>query len=89
MQVGNLENGRSSYHGRSMLTTLVFIHPLVPPPSILSYVPSTTRVDAVDSFLRERDKVCRDLWDHLLQARDPMKAAVDRRRRDVNFAIGD
>lgn len=55
----------------------------------MSYVPGTSQVDAVDSFLCERDEVLRDLRSHWMRARDRMKTVADRHRRDVTFSIGD
>lgn len=36
-----------------------------PPPTLLSYVPGTTQVGAVDKALKERDRVMVELQDQL------------------------
>ncbi|KAJ8751836.1 hypothetical protein K2173_026032 [Erythroxylum novogranatense] len=61
----------------------------IPPPSLLRYVPRTARVEAVDSFLRERDDMLKELKITLKQARDRMKSLADQHRRDVEFEVGD
>lgn len=61
----------------------------VPPPSLLRYVPGTTSVASVDTYLRDRDVILRDLRAHLLQARDRMVSLANLHRRDVQFEVGD
>ncbi|KAK0608302.1 hypothetical protein LWI29_028621 [Acer saccharum] len=61
----------------------------IPPPTMLSYVPGTTKVQAVDEFLRTRTEILRDLKHHLSIARDRMKTMADQRRREVSFEVGD
>ncbi|XP_038719862.1 uncharacterized protein LOC120012501 [Tripterygium wilfordii] len=61
----------------------------VPPPTMLSYVPNTTKVQAVDDHLRTRDTILKDLRQHLRIAQDCMKSKVEQRRREVVFDVGD
>jgi hypothetical protein len=61
----------------------------ISPPSVLSYMPGTTRVQAVDEYLRDRDSVLQDLRHQLVLARDRMKTQVDKHRREVHFTVGD
>ena len=61
----------------------------IPPPNMLSYVPRTTRVQAVDEYLRDRDSVLQDLRHQLVLARDRMKTQADKHRREVHFTVGD
>ena len=63
--------------------------PPPPPPSLLTYVPSTTQVAVVDSYLKDRDSILRDLRHNLHQAQDHMKSHADQHRRDVTFSVGD
>ena len=61
----------------------------VPPPSILSYIPGTSKVQAVDELLRSRTDILQDLRHHLSIARNQMKVQADQHRREVNFDIED
>lgn len=60
-----------------------------PPPTPLTYVPGTSRVQAVDEFLRDRDSILRELRRNLLVTRDRMKSLADRNRREIFFNVGD
>ena len=61
----------------------------VPPPSLLSYVPGTTKIQAVDDLLRSRSELLRELRLNLNVARDRMKMQIDQSRKDVVFNVGD
>lgn len=61
----------------------------IPPPNIGSYIPGTSRVEAVDEYLRDRDTILRELRHNLLKAQDIMKSQADRHRREVTFEVGD
>ncbi|KAL5544073.1 hypothetical protein UlMin_007857 [Ulmus minor] len=61
----------------------------IPPPRLLAYVPGTSRVQAVDEYLCDRDAILRDLRHNLLQAQNRMKCQADQHRRDVSFTVGD
>ncbi|KAF9679018.1 hypothetical protein SADUNF_Sadunf07G0096400 [Salix dunnii] len=61
----------------------------VPPPSMLSYVPGTTKVQAVDDHLKTRDAILRDLRNNLLLSQNRMKCRADQSRREVVFEVGD
>lgn len=81
-------NYNTSYHSSTRTTPFEIVYG-IPPPSILSYVPGTSKVDMVDGFLRDRDKILRDYRSHLVRARDRMKSIADRHRQDVEFSVGD
>lgn len=61
----------------------------VKPPAMMSYVLGTSHVDVVDSFLRERNEVLKDLHSHWMRARGWMTTVADHHRRDVTFEISD
>ncbi|GJV90084.1 transposon ty3-G gag-pol polyprotein [Tanacetum coccineum] len=61
----------------------------IPPPSLLSYVAGTSRVQAVDEYLRDRDSILRELHRNLLIARNRMKCQADQNRREVTYEVGD
>lgn len=60
-----------------------------PPPSLLPYTPGTTRVQAVDVYLRDRETIIRELHRNLQLAQQRMKAHADQHRREVTFEVGD
>ena len=52
-------------------------------------MPSTTRVDALDSLLSKRQAVLDTLKVHLTIAQARMKTQADKHRQDKSFAVGD
>ncbi|RVW24894.1 Transposon Tf2-11 polyprotein [Vitis vinifera] len=61
----------------------------VPPPSFLSYISGTARVQAVDEYLQDRDEILKELRHNLRMAQDRMKSHADQCRRDIQFNVGD
>ena len=59
------------------------------PPSMVSYLPGSARVAAVDRHLRDRDEFLLDIRDRLVLAQDTMREIHDKKRRFVQFAVGD
>lgn len=57
----------------------------IPPPSLMTYVPGTSKVQAVDEFLRDCDAILRDLRFNLLRAQERSKNHANQHRRDVSF----
>jgi hypothetical protein len=49
----------------------------VPPPNLLACIPSTSRVQAIDEYLRDRDTILHELWHNLLLAQNWMKCQAD------------
>lgn len=60
-----------------------------PPPRQLDYVLGTTKVDAVDHFLRTRFEVLSLLKHNLFAAQFRMKLQADQHRLDKSFKVGD
>ena len=60
-----------------------------PPPNLLSYIPGTTNIQAVDDYLRTREEILRELRHNLIAARDRMKTQADQNRREITFEVGD
>jgi len=60
----------------------------VPPPRLLSYVPGTTKVHAVDELLRTREQIFCLLQHNLHQAQQRMKRYADLHRSDRVFEVG-
>ncbi|KAL7116726.1 hypothetical protein ACP275_03G022800 [Erythranthe tilingii] len=61
------------------------IHPL----SLLDYVPGTSKVQAVDEYLRDRDAILRELRHNLIIVRNRMKCKTHQNCREVSFNVGD
>ncbi|KAK9230741.1 hypothetical protein WN944_023713 [Citrus x changshan-huyou] len=61
----------------------------IPPPTLLSYVPGTTHIPAVDETLRDRDSILKDIRRNLVVAPNRMKTQSDHHRREVVFTVGD
>ncbi|KAL4366769.1 hypothetical protein GQ457_05G003480 [Hibiscus cannabinus] len=59
------------------------------PPRLLSYVAGSTRIDAVDKALQNRDELLQNARDRLLQAQQQMKNTYDVGHRELNFKAGD
>lgn len=60
-----------------------------PPPTLQSYIPGTTRVDALDSLLCQRAAVLATLKGHLAAVQEKMKFQADKHRQDRSFNVGD
>ena len=61
----------------------------VPPPKFFDYIPSTTKVKAVDTQLHSRQELIVVLKHNLVQAQNAMKLQVDQHRLDRVFEVGD
>jgi hypothetical protein len=61
----------------------------VPPPSLISYVLGTTKVQAVDDLLHTREVILCELRHNLLEAQVRMNAHADLHRHKVTFKVGD
>ncbi|KAL0560209.1 hypothetical protein IC582_000609 [Cucumis melo] len=59
------------------------------PPALLSYGNTETKNASIDEMLKERDAVLSALREHLRLAQEQMKSYADRKRRDVEFCVGD
>lgn len=59
------------------------------PPTLLSYIPGTTANLAVDTQLRDRNKIINLLKEHLLLAQNRMKLQADKHRTKREFQEGD
>ncbi|KAA0040678.1 putative retroelement pol polyprotein [Cucumis melo var. makuwa] len=59
------------------------------PPPLLSYGTQVTSNATLDEQLRERDEMILSLRENLRLAQDQMKKHADKKRRDVEYAVGD
>ncbi|KAJ8759120.1 hypothetical protein K2173_004127 [Erythroxylum novogranatense] len=78
----------TSYHSAAKFSPFEIVYGRRPP-TVLSYVPGTTRVQAVDEHLWDRAKVLRDLKSNLRLAQERMKLQAEKHRREVEFSVGD
>lgn len=60
----------------------------IPPPALITYIPGTSRVAAVDTYLHDRDAILLELRSNLLRAQGRMRSFADRHRRDLTFEVG-
>ncbi|XP_075659161.1 uncharacterized protein LOC142629051 [Castanea sativa] len=58
-------------------------------PKLQAYIPGTTRVDALDSLLCQRQAILDILEVHLVVAQARMKFQADKHRQDRSFEVGD
>jgi hypothetical protein len=56
---------------------------------MISYIPGTTKLQAVDQMLRTRKVILRDLRRNLIDAQGRMKSRADLHRWEVTFQVGD
>ncbi|XP_075515832.1 uncharacterized protein LOC142550639 [Primulina tabacum] len=59
-----------------------------PPPSIPSYIPNSSSVEAADTLLRDRDELLSTLRAHMMQAQERMKMHADKKRSEKVFEVG-
>jgi len=59
------------------------------PPTVMQFVLGEIRVQAVLQELSDRDEALKQLKQHLLQAQSVMKENADKKRRDVQFQVGE
>lgn len=60
-----------------------------PPPTLLTYIPGTAKVAAVEKELGDRDVMLRELKKRIQQAQSRMKQIYDLKHQEREFAIGD
>ncbi|KAA8529632.1 hypothetical protein F0562_034268 [Nyssa sinensis] len=78
----------TSYHSSIKATPFEVVYGRSPP-SLLSYVPGSTKVDAVDQALQDRDAFLKVVRQRLLQAQERMKRVYDQKHREVELEVDD
>jgi hypothetical protein len=78
----------TSYHTTTHMTPfeVVYGHK---PPSVLSYLPGTSKVQAVDQTLTVREDILCTLKENLVMAQNHMKQQADQGHSEHQFAEGD
>ncbi|XP_062099824.1 uncharacterized protein LOC133805673 [Humulus lupulus] len=59
------------------------------PPTITAYTRGSTTIQAVEEDLMTRDTILRQLKHNLQQAQNHMRQQANKKRRNINFNIGD
>ena len=77
----------TSQHSRTGVTPYEVIYGK-PPPSVPGYVLGSSRNEAVDTLLHSRAELHESLRRKLLKAQAEMKHFADKKRRDVQYEIG-
>ncbi|GKA22012.1 ty3-gypsy retrotransposon protein [Tanacetum coccineum] len=78
----------SSYHSSIQMSPFQAVYGRQPL-AIIPYPPGSSKVAAVDELLAERDGLLKQLKDSLLSAKNRMEVKANRKRRDVEFNVGD
>jgi ribosomal protein L21E len=60
----------------------------IPPPRLLTYIPGTTKLEAVDEVLRSREQIMSLIRSNLQQAQQRMKRYADLKRSEREFEVG-
>jgi hypothetical protein len=78
----------TTYHTTTCMTPFEAVYGQKPP-SVLSYLPGTSKVQAVDQTLTVREDILRTLKENLVMAQNRMKQQADQGRSERQFAEGD
>ncbi|KAJ4786652.1 polyprotein [Rhynchospora pubera] len=77
----------TSYHSALKATPFEGVYGR-PVPPLLPYKQGDSNIAAVDTCLKDRDDLLRDVRQRLLQAQQRMKTGYDRSHRDVSYSVG-
>jgi hypothetical protein len=78
----------TSYHTTTRMTPFEAVYGQKPP-SVLSYLSGTSKVQAVDQTLTVREDIPRTLKENLVTTQNRMKQQADQGRSELQFAEGD
>lgn len=78
----------TSYHSTNKRTPYEVVYGQMPP-NLLDYVPGTTKLDAMEKELKDRDQALGELKDQLKEAQARMKQQYDSRHSAKEFQVGD
>jgi hypothetical protein len=78
----------TSYHTTTRMTPFEAVYGQKPP-SVLSYLPGASKVQAVDLTLTSREAILRTLKENLVMEQNRMKKQVDQGQSECQFAEGD
>lgn len=60
-----------------------------PPPLLISYVPRTTKIAAVEEELKDKDKILKEAQDQIRKAQTRIKWVYNSKHKEKEFSIGD
>ncbi|GJR19464.1 ty3-gypsy retrotransposon protein, partial [Tanacetum coccineum] len=78
----------SSYHSSIKMSPFQALYGR-PPLHVIPYPPGSSKVATVDELLVEHDRLLRQLKESLLTAKHQMEVKANRKRRDIEFKVGD
>ncbi|RVW48758.1 Transposon Tf2-8 polyprotein [Vitis vinifera] len=78
----------TTYHSSTGMTPFQALYGR-PPPAIPSYEIGSCPIEELDDQMTARDELLQELKAHLHAANNRMKQAADKKRREVNFEVGD
>uniref|UniRef100_A0A2N9GGR4 Chromo domain-containing protein n=1 Tax=Fagus sylvatica TaxID=28930 RepID=A0A2N9GGR4_FAGSY len=78
----------TNYHTSTKMTPFEALYGYEPP-TILDYIPGTTKVAAVDDYLHQQQRILGLLKENLLSAQSRMKTQADKHRLERSFQIGE
>ena len=78
----------TTFHSATQTSPYKAVYGVVPP-TLLSYIPGTTKVQAVDEELKNRAKALQALNDNLQKAQARMKQQVDKHLYERYFDVDD
>uniref|UniRef100_A0A2N9G868 Reverse transcriptase domain-containing protein n=1 Tax=Fagus sylvatica TaxID=28930 RepID=A0A2N9G868_FAGSY len=78
----------TNYHTSTKMTPFEALYGYEPP-TILDYIPGTTKVTAVDEYLHQQQVILGLLKENLLLAQIRMKSQVEKHRLERSFQVGE
>ncbi|RVW64852.1 Transposon Ty3-I Gag-Pol polyprotein [Vitis vinifera] len=78
----------TTYHSSTGMTPFQALYGR-PPPAIPSYEIGSCPIEELDDQMTARNELLQELKAHLHAANNRMKQAADKKRREVNFEVGD
>ncbi|KAJ9543487.1 hypothetical protein OSB04_023194 [Centaurea solstitialis] len=78
----------STFHGSTGRSPFEVVYGRKPP-TVMQFVPGEVRVHAVVAELQDRDEALKQLKIHLNRAQTIMKEHADKKRREVQFQVGE
>ncbi|GJS47940.1 ty3-gypsy retrotransposon protein [Tanacetum coccineum] len=78
----------TSYHSSIKMSPFQALYGRMPL-TVVPYPPGASKVAAVEDLLVERDELLRQLKSNLLAAKERMELKANKRRREIEFQVGD
>uniref|UniRef100_A0A2N9IF31 Integrase catalytic domain-containing protein n=1 Tax=Fagus sylvatica TaxID=28930 RepID=A0A2N9IF31_FAGSY len=78
----------TNYHTSTKMTPFEALYGYEPP-TVMDYIPGTTKVAAVDDYLHQQQGIIGLLKENLLSAKSRMKSQADKHRLERSFQVGE